>query len=251
MSKCCEIYTRNFTKSVRACVDQLLTIRLLTTNGADPRDNPTRKSRDCVAQKLSSKPGNLILSAFIQSMQPRKRFLVRSTIDKSPLHFPLFPFSPPLASSLSLSLSLSRGRDRFNNARKDAIARRVHTPSVCCHIDWLARYYVMSLTRRLHMRLARPAPLCPPLRANVPTASSFLSLPSRRVSLPPARVPPPPVKRAHTALPTSAIGSESERQRQRRSQMGRRVERERERKNKHACRHVSRSHKPSQNNACD
>lgn len=104
--------TRNFTKSVRACVDQLLTIRLLTTNGADPRDNPTRKSRDCVAQKLSSymKPGNLILSAFIQSMQPRKRFLVRSTIDKSPLHFPLFPFSPPLASSLSLSLFLAGER---------------------------------------------------------------------------------------------------------------------------------------------
>lgn len=79
----------------------------------------------------------------------------------------------------------------------------MHTPSVCCHIDWLARYYVMSLTRRLHMRLARPAPLRPPLRANVPTASSFLSL-----SISPCLAPS---KRAHTALhATSATGNERE-----------------------------------------
>lgn len=83
--------------------------------------------------------------------------LPRSIDKSSPLVVP--SFFPPLFSRVGSSLS--RGRDRFNNARKDAIARRVHTPSVCCHIDWLARYYVMSLTRRLHMRLARPAPLCP------------------------------------------------------------------------------------------
>lgn len=133
-----------------------------------------------------------------------------------------------------------------NNARGDMTVHRMH---IQCLPYWLACWVLRnvintSLTHALNT--ARVSlPLCEPTFPLHPLFSPFqppLAI-SHFVSLPLRCVPLPPVKRTHAA--SNECNRERENCEADGSSSGT------ERKNKHACRHVSRSHKPSQNNAYD